>query len=395
MPAAITTQADKQLSLFDYDALELIHRQSIQRATEEIRVLFRRSVQNYIKIGSKLKENHRRFPTVELFTGWFQSEFQGSQRTAYNLMQLADRFGDVDDETIAKIGLSTLYELAAASVPDSARQAALQLAGDGHAVTTEMAGAIIEQAKQAEETVQNSLFAVEPEDDVAVCLCGHRADRHEVDGVCDECPCEAYEEAPAGGDDVSIHKQVTAATSASLLQAGEQTIAVGKSGVCLCGHTANEHEDASNCKICNCECYETERVNHANVETLAEVTETTTTKTKILVEAAPVEPPVAVKGEGDILFEQTTINLAITIFPKKGDDRDCMVWVKGGEVSVQSMCKASQLQDAFSVFTLAQQLLALKTQLLENAEAKKKIGKTSVTTAATAKPKTTTKKGKK
>ncbi len=340
MPAAITTQQQ----LFDYDALEAIHRQPIQRATEEIRVLFRRSVQNYIKIGGKLKENHRRFPTIELFTAWFQSEFQGSQRTAYNLMQLAERFGDVDDETIAKIGLSTLYELAAASVPDSARQAALQLAGDGHAVTTEMADAIIEQAKQAEETVQNSLFAVEPEDDVAVCLCGH---------------------------------------------------------------TANQHEDASNCKICDCECYETERVNHANVETLAEVTETVTTKTKTIVEAAPPERTLKdvgklIKAEGDILFEQTTINLAITIFPtpKGGDDRDCMVWVKGGEVSVQSMCKASQLQDAFSVFTLAQQLLALKTQLLENAEAKKKIGKTSVTTAATAKPKTTTKtttktKGKK
>lgn len=380
-----TTQQD----LFDYERLEVIHRLPIQQAETEITTLFNRSVRNFIKIGAKLREVHHRFPTVELFTGWFQAKFDGSQRTAYNLMKLAERFSDVSDEAIANIGLSTLYELAAASVPESARQAALQLASDGHQVTTEMADAIIEQSKQAEATAQSNFFSAETNpvyDEIPLCLCGHRADRH-PNGDCDDCVCEQYDEAEAGQDDVSIHKRITDEPSP------ETQYLLGPD--CLCGHSPANHPESSGCDACACECYETERVNRANVETLAEVTETTTTQTKTIVEAAPTPDPIAqMKGEADILFDAATINLAITVFPKKNDDRDCMVWLKSGEVSVQSMCKYSQIQDALATFTLGQQMLALKTQLWENAEAKKKANTTPVTTAKTT-TKTSTKKGKK
>lgn len=335
-----------QQGLFDYDALEVIHRLPIQQAEGEIATLFHRSVRNFIKIGQKLREVHHRFSTVDLFSAWFEARFGQSQRTAYNLMKLADKFKDADDDVIAKIGLSTLYELAAASVPESARQSALQLAGDGHQVTPEIADALIEQAKQEEATAQSDLFAAEPEPEQAA---------------------EIAQDATA--DDEK----------------------------CLCGHGWDDHEDASDCKFCNCKCYQTERADHSNVETLAEVTETTTTKTqtKAIVEAAP-DPIAQMKGEADILFNAATINLAITIFPQKSDDRDCMVWLKSGEVSVQSMCKYSQIQDALATFTLAQQMLALKVQLYENAEAKKKAGKTPVTTAkaSTKTTKTSTTKAK-
>jgi hypothetical protein len=390
--------ATTQGQLFDYNALEAINRLPIQQAETEITTLFNRSVRNFIKIGQKLREVHHRFPTVELFTAWFEAKFNGSQRTAYNLMKLAERFCDVSDEAISNIGLSTLYELAAASVPESARHAALQLAGDGHQVTSEIADTLIEQAKQREADAQGSFFAAAPEpeanlayEEIPVCLCGHRADRHaNVD--CEDCPCEQFDEAPAGQDDVSIYKFVS-------------PVKLDTRPFCLCEHTQDDHEDGlTNCKFCNCDCFQSERADHSNVETLVEQTETTTVEVLPpvkLTKQAKEDVGAQMRGAADLLFESRKITLQVVLQPKKGDDRDCMLalW-EGSEFPFNSMCKWSQISDALTInMPISSLILAMKADLVEKADAAKKVTPQPAAPAAAKAVKKTTKttktKGKK
>lgn len=341
--------ATTQQQLFDYEALEVIHRQPIQRATEEIKILFQRSVSNYIKIGGKLKESHRRFPTVDLFTDWFRAEFNGSQRTAYNLMRLYDRFGEADEGTMKNIGLSTLYELAAESTPDAAREAVLKLAA-AKPVSSEVAAEIIEQTKEAEESALGTLFA-------------------------------GGDTEPETGPDATIEAQPDTDTA-----------------LCLCGHAWDDHDEATDCRKCTCECYEIEDdADRSTIETLIEQTETTT---KTVVASAPVTAPApaAVKGEGDILFEKATIQIVLTVYPSKAGERDVLVSVKADDQQPEfEYVEFSQIMDIFTNFTLQKQVLAAKNRLVESA-AKKKTAPAKPATASkttTSKTTKTAKKGKK
>lgn len=373
----IPIEASGQQSLFDYNQIEEVHRDPIQRAAVEIRVHFKRAVSSYIKIGKILNDIHYRFPSIEALGNWFAAEFQGSQRSAYNLMGLARKFEAVEEAVLERIALAALYELAANSTPDVARQNVLQLAGEGHEITKTTARTIIKQAKDIEAEQQTSLL--DYAEQIPVCLCGHPADHH-ADVDCEDCTCEQFEEAPAGLDDVSIHEQIIQQTADGVK--------------CLCGHDADAHEEMTNCKECPCECYEVERVVRENTQVLVEQTETTTIE--IL---PPVKPTKQAKedvgaqlrGEADLLFESRKITLQIVLQPKKGEDRDVVLalW-EGTEFPHNEMCKYSQISDAIeSNQKINSLILALKSELLEKAEAAKK----AKPVASPAKPatKTTTK----
>ena len=134
-----------------------------------------------------------------------------------------------------------------------------------------------------------------------------------------------------------------------------------------------------------------------NTEVLVEKTETTTVE--MLPPVAPIKQDkedvgAQLRGEADLLFESRKITLQIVIQPQKGDDRDCVLalWAAGDEFPQNQLCKWSQIGDALtSNQKINSLILALKTELLEKAEAAKK--KPTKPVAPPAKPatKTTTK----
>lgn len=113
-----------QLTLFDYNALDLEDKIVVQQKTEEIKVLMRRTAQDVFDIGQKLSEIKNRLGHGH-FGNWLKAEFDWSDRTAQNFIRVYESF---KSENIADLNFSqtALYVLAAA--PEEARQEAIELA---------------------------------------------------------------------------------------------------------------------------------------------------------------------------------------------------------------------------------------------------------------------------
>ena len=113
-----------QLTLFDYNALDLEDKIVVQQRTEEIKVLMRRTAQDVFDIGQKLSEIKTRLGHGH-FGNWLKAEFEWSDRTAQNFIRVYESF---KSENIADLNFSqtALYVLAAA--PEEARQEAIELA---------------------------------------------------------------------------------------------------------------------------------------------------------------------------------------------------------------------------------------------------------------------------
>lgn len=354
----LTTTQQPQMQLFDYDQLEAIHRDAIRRATEEIRHFTKVAATACIRIGERLTDVHRRMPSVSIYEKYLQAEFGWSLSQHYNFTRVYQQFGK--SENIENIAPSALYLLAAPGTPEEARKAALQFAADGQHVSHQLAKDIVTQTKEAEEAALGSLF------------------------VAGETPTPEAETGQGPSAIVEPSAEVE---------------------LCLCGHTYEQHDEATDCKECTCECYETEAVERPNVESLVEQTETVTTKT--VIETAPVVtllPPVAIQGEGDILFEKATIQINLTIYPLASGDRNVLISHRANDdapIFAMPMPKYSQLSGALeNNFALNDVLLAIKRDLLAKAEAKNivttnKPATNSVTSAKTTKTTTTAKKGKK
>ncbi len=203
--------SDPQTALFDYQALDLESRVIIQQRTGEIKTIAKRLATDIVDIGGKLAEVKDRLGGNGKFTNWLLSELGWSERTAYNFIAVHEKFGTANF-AIENVAPSALYLLVAPGTPEPARAAAIQMANEGERVTHSTAKAIVESAKEAEPKTAD-LFAelanddeleapglfdeapALPDSEVAKCLCGHRADKHEASGKCTvDCVCEVYEE---------------------------------------------------------------------------------------------------------------------------------------------------------------------------------------------------------
>jgi hypothetical protein len=124
--------------LFDYMTMDDEARAVVRQKTGEIRERIRRTTGDLIEIGERLIEIKDQLGHGQ-FLGWLKAEFDWSERTAQNLMSVADAFKSA---TVADlpIGPKALYALAAPSVPEPARQEAIALAENGHQVTHADAG---------------------------------------------------------------------------------------------------------------------------------------------------------------------------------------------------------------------------------------------------------------
>ena len=123
---------DKQLALFDYNALDTETRIVVQQRTSEIKTLMRQTAQGIIDIGSKLADVREKLATAS-FRGWLHDEFQWSHMTAYRFIQVHEQFGS-NNLLQADIAPSALYLLAAPSTPEPVRQEFIERAQAGESV---------------------------------------------------------------------------------------------------------------------------------------------------------------------------------------------------------------------------------------------------------------------
>jgi diguanylate cyclase (GGDEF)-like protein len=128
---------------FDYETLELNTRNRIKQNVSEIKQLIRRTAQDIINIGKKLREikqdlGHGRF------RDWLRSEFSWSISTANKIMQVSKQFENID-LTELNFAPSALYLLAAPATPTPVRTEALNLARQGQYINYSLAKQLIDE----------------------------------------------------------------------------------------------------------------------------------------------------------------------------------------------------------------------------------------------------------
>jgi DNA polymerase III alpha subunit (gram-positive type) len=122
-----------QIALFDYLALHPNLRVEVKAASERIKVRMKRTAEDIIEIGKDLKLVKEKLPHGQ-FLPWINSEFEMDQKTAFNFMSVAEKFGD-------KLGNfpnfkpSILYQLSAPSTPDEVVEQVMEKAEAGEKVT--------------------------------------------------------------------------------------------------------------------------------------------------------------------------------------------------------------------------------------------------------------------
>lgn len=128
---------------FSYDDLDPETRIVVQQRTSEIKAIARQTAQGVLDIGAKLTEVKDRLGHGR-FGYWLDQEFGWSDRTARSFMAAARSFKSeiISDLSIAP---TALVMLASPSVPEAARQQAIQQATNDQPVTVKQARKIIAQ----------------------------------------------------------------------------------------------------------------------------------------------------------------------------------------------------------------------------------------------------------
>lgn len=132
-------------TLFDYGTLDTETRVVVQQKTTEIKDRVRRSRQDILEIGERLIDIKERLGHGS-FGRWLEVEFGWTDRTAQGFMSVADAFKS-DIISDLDITPTALRSLAAPSVPEPARQEAIESARNGNHIGTKEAAKIIETHK--------------------------------------------------------------------------------------------------------------------------------------------------------------------------------------------------------------------------------------------------------
>lgn len=156
---------------FEYGILEAETRRVVQQHTNDIKSLMRRTARDIIDIGHKLIEAKQHLGHGS-FRNWLKSEFNWSVSTATKFMQVAEQFKCVNF-THLNMPASTLYLIAAPSIPKDARVEILERASNGENMGYTKSKAIVSQHKKNKKeavkptkvallTLQESVNVIEP-----------------------------------------------------------------------------------------------------------------------------------------------------------------------------------------------------------------------------------------
>jgi hypothetical protein len=133
---------------FDYSTLEPQVTNQIQETAARIRERVKKTVEDIIEVGNDLLVVKEALPHGQ-FGPWLKAEFGWGERMAQNFMSVAEQFG-AKTEIIADLTIqpTAAYLLAAPSVPDEARQKALERAEAGEQITTSIAKEIVAETRK-------------------------------------------------------------------------------------------------------------------------------------------------------------------------------------------------------------------------------------------------------
>src|SRR5262249_3346582 len=131
---------------FNYDLLQAKLADKLRNAADRIRERVKKTVEDIIEVGNDLLAVKEALPHGQ-FLPWLKAEFGWSERTAQNFMSVAEQFKSAKIADLP-IQPSAAYLLAAPSVPDEARQKAVEKAEAGEEITFAAAREIVAQARK-------------------------------------------------------------------------------------------------------------------------------------------------------------------------------------------------------------------------------------------------------
>ncbi len=131
---------------FNYDLLETKVAEQVRSRADRIREKVKKTVEDIIEVGNDLLTVKEALEHGH-FGPWLKAEFGWSERTAQNFMSVAERFKSAKIADLS-IQPSAAYFLAAPSVPDEARQVAIEKAEAGEQITFAAAKEIVAEAKK-------------------------------------------------------------------------------------------------------------------------------------------------------------------------------------------------------------------------------------------------------
>ena len=140
---------------FDYHRLEADVAARVRASTARIQARLQKTLADLVSIGNELQAIKEALEQGQ-FGRWLKAEFGWTDRTARHYMAVARQFGQTEIISETSITPTAAFLLAARSVPDEARQEAIQLAQDGQPLTVKRAKEIVTALPQA--------FAAEQED---------------------------------------------------------------------------------------------------------------------------------------------------------------------------------------------------------------------------------------
>jgi hypothetical protein len=131
---------------FNYDLLETKVADKVRSSAQTIRQQLQNTLENAVMIGQAFLVVKEALEHGQ-FLPWLKAEFGWSERTAYNFMSVAQRF---ELATIANLPIqpTAAYLLAGPSVPDEARQVAVEKAEAGEEITVSAAKEIVAETRK-------------------------------------------------------------------------------------------------------------------------------------------------------------------------------------------------------------------------------------------------------
>jgi hypothetical protein len=132
---------------FDYARLEPAISMHLSRAAAGIRERLKRSLEDIVVIGRELLGAKEALPHGT-FLRWLKAEFGWTERTARNLMAVAQRFGNSEIISDLRIQPTAAYLLAAPSTPDEARETAVKRAEQGELITASIAKELVTMSRK-------------------------------------------------------------------------------------------------------------------------------------------------------------------------------------------------------------------------------------------------------
>jgi hypothetical protein len=131
MPSVLSVNTSST-EKFDYSSLDADTSWFVREQTEEIKTLMKQTAEGIVKIGQKLSEVKKRLGYGH-YRQWIEAEFNWGKSTANSFENVAKRFADV--QNLDNFAPSALYELAAPSTPEIAKEEALTRADSGEFIT--------------------------------------------------------------------------------------------------------------------------------------------------------------------------------------------------------------------------------------------------------------------